>query len=79
MEQKIIWKITFHLQEKDLFFYVLTYQERDGRILFTDTKTGLAKNLPYNKCSIEQAIARVGVPQWNHYKNTNKPKKNYQN
>lgn len=48
------WKITYHMRERDLFFFVDYWKEREGRILFEDKKTGLAKNLPFDMCSVEE-------------------------
>jgi hypothetical protein len=48
------WKITYHMREQDLFFYVDYWKQREGRILFTDKKTNMAKNLPFNMCSVEE-------------------------
>lgn len=48
------WKITVHFSEQDLFFYVNFFQQREGRLLFIDKKTGLAKNYPLERCSIEE-------------------------
>ena len=50
------WKITYHMRERDLYYYVPTWKEREGRILFIDQKTGLAKNLPFDMCSVEEAL-----------------------
>ena len=48
------WKITMHFANMDLTYYVNYFQEREGRILFKDERTGLSKNFPYDKCSIEE-------------------------
>jgi hypothetical protein len=50
-----IWKITVHFEERDLNYTVTKYPTiRDDRCLFIDERTGLSKNFPYNKISIEE-------------------------
>ena len=54
MEMKKEWKITYHLRNIDLHYFVTNFKKREQRILFIDRKTGLHKDLPISMVSIEE-------------------------
>lgn len=56
------WKVTIHFEQRDITYTLTTYptiREHEGvsRIFFVDEFTGLPKNFPYAKASIEEVEA----------------------
>jgi len=56
------WKIIIHFEQRDIIYTVTQYpviREDKGvsRVFFLDEQTGLAKNFPYSKTSIEEVEA----------------------
>ena len=53
------WIITVHFEERDITYTVSQYptireDKGSSRCFFTDERTKLPKNFPYNKISIEE-------------------------
>lgn len=47
-------KITVFLPTTTLTYHVHTFKQTEGRIQFTDRKTGLLKDYPEGMCGIEE-------------------------
>lgn len=49
-----MFRITVFLPNTTLYFTVENYSKEEGKVIFTDKKTGLLKDFPDNMCSIEE-------------------------